>query len=296
MSETAPTPPQLEPGDADRFGLALFFAVAVHALIILGVTFDLEDLTDPKPRPLSLDITLVHSHSDEAPEEADYLAQANQQGGGNVKEKVRPSSPFPNPRPAPEQGDARNTQAPAAPPPVPQRSQVMTAPKSRIQTERAEATPKTQPEVPTAAQLLARSQEIARLSAEIRQRQQAYAQMPRHKYISANTKKYEHAAYEDAWRMKVERIGNLNYPEEARRRGLTGSLMLDVGIKPDGTLHSVKVLRSSGHKTLDDAAVRIVRLASPFAPFTEAMRREFDVLHIVRIWQFQSGNQFATRR
>ncbi len=297
MAETLPPPSHFEAGDADRFGLALFFAVAFHALLILGVTFDLQDLVKPEPRPLSLDITLVHSKSDKAPEKADYLAQVDQEGGGNIKEKVRPASPFPNRRPAPEKGDARDTRAPSSPPPQPERSRVMTAPESRIQMQSAEKVPpKARPDKPTAADLLTRSREIARISADIRRRQQAYAQMPRHKYISASTKKYEHAAYEDAWRLKVERIGNLNYPEEAKRNGLTGSLMLDVGIRPDGSLYTVEVVHSSGKKTLDDAAVRIVKLAAPFAPFSEAMRREMDVLHIIRVWQFESGNQFGTRR
>ncbi|WP_303901634.1 energy transducer TonB [Thiohalomonas denitrificans] len=296
MADTLPSPRQFEPGNADRFGLTLFFAVAFHALVILGVTFDLEDFTNPEPRPLALDITLVHSKSDKAPEEADYLAQADQEGGGNVNEKVKPSSPVSNSRPTPEKGDAQNTRAPSSPPPEPERSRVMTTPESRIQMESADKIPpKARPDTPTAAELMALSREVARLSADIQQRQQTYAQRPRHTYISASTRKYEHAAYEDAWRLKVERIGNLNYPEEARRKGLTGSLMLDVGIKPDGSLHKVVVRQSSGQKALDDAAVRIVEMAAPFAPFSDAMREEMDVLHIIRVWRFESGNQFDTR-
>ncbi|SCZ61867.1 energy transducer TonB [Thiohalomonas denitrificans] len=296
MAETLPPPPQFEPGNADRIGLTLFFAVAFHALVILGVTFDLEDFTNPEPRPLSLDITLVQSKSEKAPEEADYLAQADQEGGGSVKEKVRPSSAVSNRRPTPEKGDAERTRAPSSPPPRPERSQVITAPESRIQMESADKVPpKARPDMPTAADLLSRSREAARLSADIRRRQQSYAQRPRHTYISASTRKYEHAAYEEHWRRKVERIGNLNYPEEARRKGLTGSLMLDVAIKPDGTLHKVEVRQSSGKKSLDDAAVRIVKMAAPFAPFSDAMRQEMDILHIIRVWQFESGNQFGTR-
>ena len=93
--------------------------------------------------------------------------------------------------------------------------------------------------------------------------------------------------YFEAWRRKVERVGNLNYPEAARARGLYGSLRLLVAIAADGTLTDVRVLDPSGHRVLDDAAVRIVRLAAPFAPFPPAMRRNTDVLEIVRTWQFR---------
>lgn len=296
MAETAPLPPQLlEPGDADRFGLALFFALALHALLILGITFDLVPLKKSEPRPLSLEVTLVHSRSEKPPEEADYLAQANQQGGGNVRENVRPSSPFPNPRPANERGDARTTQAAGAPPPRPEQQDLLTAERSRSRISmRTEPDSEPVPELPPADQLLAQSREIARLSAEIRQRQEAYAKQPRKEIISSNTKEYIYAAYEDAWRLKVERIGNLNYPEEAKRGRITGDLVLAVSIRTDGSLQGVEVTRSSGHQVLDDAAVRIVRMAAPFAPFTDAMRERIDILEIVRVWQFDSGNQLST--
>jgi protein TonB len=140
-----------------------------------------------------------------------------------------------------------------------------------------------------------RSREIARLSAEIRQRQQAYAQRPRHKYITANTREHVTAMYEEAWRSKVERIGNLNYPDEAKRRNLSGSLILDVAIKADGSLHGVRILESSGYKVLDDGAARIVKLAAPFSPFPPAIREETDILHIIRTWQFHSNNSLETR-
>ncbi len=289
-------PPPVEPGDADRFGLTLFLALALHALLILGVTFDVIPLKKSDPPPISLEITLVHSESEKPPEKADYLAQVDQQGGGTVQEKVRPSSPFPNQRPVEnEKGNARTTQAPSSPAPRPEITAQMTVERSPSRIEAAPEQPtEPVPDLPRAADLVAQSREIARLSAEIQQRQQSYAQKPRQKYISANTAKYEYAAYEDAWRLKVERIGNLNYPEEAKRKTLTGSLMLDVAIKPDGTLHGVEVVRSSGQKVLDDAAVRIVELAAPYAPFSSEMRAELDVLHIVRTWQFDSGNQFGS--
>ncbi len=99
----------------------------------------------------------------------------------------------------------------------------------------------------------------------------------------------------EAWRAKVERVGNLNYPDEARRRKLSGKLQLDVALKPDGSIHSIKVRRSSGKRVLDDAAVRIVKLAAPFARFPESFRDEVDILHIQRTWQFLRTNRLASR-
>ena len=289
----------LNPGisPADRLGLTLFFAVGIHALVILGVSFDMDKLL-PVDIPLTMEITLVHSKTDDAPDKADYLAQANQKGGGNVQEKMRPSSPAANPRPTEEQGDAEQSLPMMAPPPQPvsERKNLMTATvESRQRIDEPEQSPQPPlPEAPSAAELMSRSREIARLSAEIRQKQQAYAQMPREKYITANTRESLYAAYQDAWRQKVERIGNLNYPDQAKQQRLSGSLLLDVAINPDGSLKSVRIERSSGHKTLDDGAVRIVKMAAPFSPLPPAIRKEVDVLHITRIWQFHDDNSLQT--
>lgn len=292
---TSPLTPSISP--ADRLGLTLFFAAAFHALVILGISFDLDELL-PQDIPLSMEITLVHSKTEEAPDKADYLAQATQKGGGNVKEKLRPSSPVANPRPTEEQGDAEQSLPMMAPPPQPvsEQKELMTATvESRQQVEEPELSPQPPlPDAPSAAELMSRSREIARLSAEIRQKQQAYAQMPREKYITANTRESLYAAYQDAWRQKVERIGNLNYPDQAKQQNLSGSLLLDVAINPDGSLKSIRVERSSGHKVLDDGAIRIVKMAAPFAPLPAEIRKEVDVLHITRIWQFHDDNSLQT--
>jgi protein TonB len=288
------TPVALPPSAADRLGLALLVAAAMHGFVILGVSFDAEKL-GRKARAHALDIVLVHSKS-EAPDQADYLAQENQLGGGNVQEKVRPSSPFPNARPIQERGTAAETRDAAAPRPEPDRPRgaVVTEGESRREARAENRQPRPDLQQPTAEELMQRSLEAARLSAEIRQRQEAYAQMPRQEWVTANTRKYDTAAYEESWREKVERIGNLNYPEEARRRRLTGALILDVAIRPDGSLASVKVQRSSGNRVLDEGALRIVRLAAPFAPFSDSMRKRMDLLHIVRTWQFEDDSRLQT--
>jgi len=290
---TPRTPPPIRP--VERLGLALFLAAALHAILILGVGFGIDDLLR-EPPPRSMEVTLVHERDTEAPEEADLLAQASQRGGGTVEEQVRPSAPSVSETAVQQEGDAaesRPAQAPAPRQPV-EEPLLMTAPEAEQRAAVApEESPPELPETLTASELLPPSREVARLASEIRQRQQAYAKRSREKYISANTREYLYASYEESWRQKVERIGNLNYPDEAKRRNLSGSLILDVAIRADGTLHSVRVTRSSGDKVLDDGAVRIVRLASPFAPFPEEMRREIDVLHIVRTWQFQGESRLG---
>lgn len=293
---TSSAPIKVSP--SDRLGLTLFFAAAVHALIILGITFDIEKLF-PREIPMSLEITLVHSSDAEKPDDAELLAQSSQQGGGNVEEKRRPSSPAFNPLPENERGDAEQSTPMAAPPPQQLREEtpLMTATvdaDDKVEQPQESPQPPT-PEAPTATELLDRSRTIARLSAQIEQRQQAYAQKSREKTITARTQEYRYAAYMDAWRQKVERVGNLNYPDEARRRRLSGHLTLDVAIRPDGSVAGIEILRSSGHKILDDGAIRIVELAAPYNEFSAEMRKDTDLLHIIRVWQFQNDSFQQTR-
>lgn len=279
----------------NRLEMTLFVAAALHAVVILGVGFGINPLADRDPVQ-RMEITLVHNRSDEAPEEAKLLAQANQEGGGDTDEPARPTSPASTPAVLPSQGTAAFTQpqAPAAPQKV-EKQQVVTT--TRTSTLRATTQPSEDetPKLPTAQQLISQSLEMASLSAEINRDLSNRAQRPRQKFISASTREYKYAAYEEAWRLKVERIGNLNYPDEAKRRNLSGALMLDVALNPDGSLNSIKVLRSSGHKLLDDAAQRIVHLAAPFAPFPPKIRAETDVLHIIRTWKFENNYRLSSR-
>ena len=139
-----------------------------------------------------------------------------------------------------------------------------------------------------------RSREIAKLSSELSTSMQAYARRPKHRFIAARTAEFRDAAYMASWQAKIEMIGNLNYPEEARRRNISGNLRLDVAINADGSVNNISVLRSSGHKLLDDAAIRIVRLAAPFGQMPLEMRKETDILHIIRTWQFLDKNGLVT--
>lgn len=283
----------------DPLWIALLAAVAVHAFVLLGISFDLPHSNSPTPER-TLDLTLVKPvKKSPKVEKPDFLAQATQEGGGERVIKHRPSSPLGNPsavrkhsKPAPELVRA------GTPLPAPtEKKRVITTAK----TPRKEATHKPKPTVqttprPKVAQLLASTQrEIDRLTAELDRQNLAASMHERRKVLNASTQEYKYASYLEAWRKKVERIGNLNYPDEAKRRRLYGSLILHVAVRADGSIEQIRLLRSSGHKILDDAAIRIVRLAAPYAPFPPDIRKEVDVLDITRTWQFRSGNRLFSR-
>jgi protein TonB len=268
----------------DRFALTLFFAVAAHAMIILGITFGMHEDSPPSNILPTLDITVV-TRETPPPEEADYLAQSSQDGGGNVSEKVKPTQSVP------EQAPAVTPQQPAPTP-----AQVVTTAVADRQL-RQEDTPTPESEKPdlTAAELIERSMEMVNLDAQLSESMQAYAERPRQIFVSARTQEYKYANYMREWVKKVERVGNLNYPDQARRQGLTGKLMLDVIMNADGTVRDISILRPSGHAVLDEAAIRIVNLAAPFAPFPPEILKEADILHITRTWEFSTTNRMQTR-
>jgi protein TonB len=275
---------------SDRFLLSLVLAGITHAVLILGVSFEMPKQPEIKK---SLAIALVRNPSQKAPEKADFLAPDNQIGSGTHTEKAIPRS-----EPTPQEGQGRQTEnAPNKPAHVQEAKlkRVLKQEKSEkkiAMDQGVEKQPELQPVKLTAAAL---SQQIAELSAELNKSREDYARRPRLVYInSVNAHKYKAAAYEKAWQEKIERIGNLNYPDEARRRNLSGSLLLSVGIKPDGTVYTVKVRHSSGHQILDDAATNIVQLAAPFAPFPQELKQEADVLIITRTWRFENDHRLQT--
>ena len=292
---TLASPPPPTVTASDRLGLTLFFSVVLHGIIILGVVFSHTDPAKIKTNP-TLEIILTQTSSTQKPKEADYLAQANQDGSGNVDKRVRPTRPRAAPLSAPSPGQSAVMSLPhEATQQSPNTMEVLTtdqAAERSINPTKEQVQP--QSDMPSAAQLMMRSQEIAKLSADLSDSLQAYSHRPRQRYISASTRSFRDAAYLEAWRSKIERIGNLNYPEAAKRQNLSGNLILDVAINADGSVHSIELRRSSGYKLLDDAAIRIVRLAAPFAPLSAEMRKDTDILHITRTWQFLNDNSFAS--
>ncbi|MGD2136709.1 MAG: energy transducer TonB [Gammaproteobacteria bacterium] len=267
----------------DRLSLALFLAVALHAMVILGITFGFHESKPPENVLPTLELTVANRKTP-PPDEADYLAQTSQDGGGNVTEKVRPTQTLPE-------------QAPSVKPqrPTPAPTQVITASKAdvRLQQKNIESPEPEKPEV-TAAELIERSMEMVNLSEQLSEAMQAYAQKPRQVFVSARTQEFKYANYMTEWVRKVERVGNLNYPDEARRAGLSGKLLMDVTLNADGSVRNISIMRPSGSQVIDEAAIRIVNLASPFAPFPPEILKEADILHITRTWEFSTTNRLSS--
>lgn len=268
--------------------LALVLATAVHAVAGLGISFGISLKPSPQLAD-TLDVVLVKWRSDEEPEEADYLAQANQQGGGEVTERVRPTQTESAELPSVEQGQDAQQSLPAMPVPDLEQREIIVQ-----ETEEAPAIEETrieqeETELPSAAQLMRQSQEMAPMQPEISRERQWQSKLPRREFISANTRQYEFASYMSAWVAKVERVGNMNYPSELRQKKMHGDLVLTVGINVDGSIESIDIMRSSGMEELDRAAVNIVQMAAPYSALPDNITDRVDILHITRTWRFETG-------
>ncbi len=276
----------------DRLGLSTFVSLLVHMAIILGIGFTLPKLREIEGLP-TLEVTLVQTKTDEKPKHADFLAQFNQIGGGDSDKGKAAQTPLPV-REISDQNSDLPTQ-----PQVPQRRLVPMHQTSELmhaesdshrvpiaQPKNTDIEPKMQQRPLGFLQQAETSDERTRQWTEINRHWRDHEKRPRHKFLHANTRQYKYAAYVASWEAKVERIGNLNYPENIRQLGLSGSVVLDVAIRANGSIYSIRVIRSSGNKLLDDAAVRAARLAAPFEPFPPAMREETDILHLTRTWEF----------
>jgi len=270
----------------DRFAVSLLMALALHALILLGVGFvlDFKPLTHPLE---TLDVVLVNWRSESKPDEADFLAQASQLGGGESIEATKPSQENTGASPGPAEGeDPMDQQEQMSSVADAAREQVLIEDDQAEFTQQITSIEQPEPPMPSAALLMQESMTMAKLQPGIQRNRDSQSKLPRRKWISANTREYEFAAYMQAWVAKVERVGNLNYPEEVRKMKLTGDLVMTVGINVDGSVESIDIQRSSGKPQLDQAATRIVRLAGPYSPLPEHINASIDVLHITRTWRF----------
>lgn len=275
-------------------GATLLFSLLLHGVLLLGITFH---FVKPSPSLPTLDVTLVNVANQEAPDKADFLAQANNRGGGQSDRAARPSELFSGVLPKPDPGTAAQVVEATTPAPreaTPTRM-VTTRGASdfEVTSDTAQTEIDSQDPTPTAAELK-RRQAMAQLAAELRKKKVDYAKRPKVKYLTASTREYAYAAYMRGWSDRVERVGNLNYPDEARRRGLHGDVLLTVVLNLDGSIKSINVIQSSGHKLLDAAAERIVRLAGPFPPAPKSAEH-IDELNITRTWRFQPNNVLQTR-
>lgn len=274
----------------ERLPFATAFSILFHAFILFGITFSVPDARKLTKRLQPLEVTLVNSQSRSRPDQATAYAQYNLDGGGNTPKEARARTPFPH------LGKDRNFTPEQAAQQVKLLEQKMRQllartlsdhPIKQQQQDTLEPTETTG----SGEDLVQRSLEIARLEAEISKNISQYEKLPKRKFIGARTKEYKYAQYVEDWRAKVEQIGNLNYPEAARRQKIYGSLVLTVHIRADGSVEGVEINRSSGHRILDAAAQKIAYLAAPYAPFPPAIRKETDILSITRTWTFTTKDR-----
>jgi protein TonB len=274
-------------------GTALALSLALHALALAihFSSFDLRHLADKGP---PLEIALVNARSSTRPSKADILAQANLDGGGNTDADRRAKTPLPvMPKESAQNEVALATQKVEA---LEQQTRELLTQLRSVPVATPQPTPSDAPatDSPTANDVMQRTLEAIRLEAQIAKDMDAYQKRPKRRFVGARAAEYRFARYVEDWRMKVERVGNLNYPEAARAKRLYGKLLLTVSIRSDGSIEKVEVNRSSGQRILDAAAVKIVQMAAPYAPFPPDIRRDTDILAITRTWTFAKGNELRS--
>ncbi|MGE5129335.1 MAG: energy transducer TonB [Sphingomonadaceae bacterium] len=276
----------------------LYVSVGISLLlhgIVLATHFGFPESLRWRSANEPLEVALVNAKTLDKPVRAEVLAQANLDRGGNTDQDrhAKTSLPVTAPRhPGKDLAAAQRRQRQLE---LQQRRLLAEAKKHRVETP---TTVRSAPASDPTPQLSGRdladlSLAAMKLQAQIDRRVEEYEKRPRKQFIGARATEYRFAQYEEDWRQKIERIGTLNYPAEARGK-LYGNLRLTVTIRPDGTVDSIELDRSSGLKALDRAAFKIVRMASPFAPFPPDIRKDTDLLVITRTWFFGQGDKIWT--
>jgi protein TonB len=276
-------------------GSALALSILLHS-VVLSIHFQFPDALRWKSVNTPLEVVLVNAKTRDRPSKADVLAQANLDRGGNVDQDRRAKTPLPVVEPRRPGKDLADAQRRVQQLEAQQQSMLAQARESKLRVP-AEATRKAPAEEPTpqpsGRDLADLSLAALRLQAQIDKQIEEYQKRPRKKFIGARATEYRFAQYEEDWRVKIERVGTLNYPAEARGK-MYGNLRLTVTIRPDGNVESIELDRSSGLKVLDAAAFKIVRMATPFAAFPPDIRSDTDLLVITRTWFFGQGDKIWT--
>jgi protein TonB len=269
-------------------------SVFIHAVVVFGINFKLPDPRNLKAPSTTLDVVLVNSKSASRPVKADALAQANLDGGGNTDEARRAKTPLPvTPRQNDRTDDANLARKIKEMEQQAQRLLTSMKAKQKVEKPVTEGVVTEKPQEQAPEDLVEKSMQMARLEAQIARSMEVYQQRPKRQFIGARAQEFRFATYVDQWRQKIERIGNLNYPEEAKIHKIYGRLQLTVAIRADGSVERVDINHSSGHKVLDEAAKRIVFLASPYAQFPDEIRKDTDILEITRTWTFTREDQVS---
>ena len=284
-----PHPGEYAIGENRRISATMVLSVLVHAMLVLGVGWAVESAAPVMP---TLDVILTETTSPLTQKQADFLAQATNQGGGEHDKSSRPRETQSGPAPQPEPGIAPRplrAQSPA-PQPAPQ-DRVISSLRSEATVAKAQATPPPDERLlPRGREKVARDMAMARLAAEIHLRSERYAKRPKRKFVSASTQEYAWATYLSEWVKRVERVGNLNYPDEARQRRLAGAVVITIAIRRNGSVETAQIVKSSGIPLLDSSALRIAKLAEPYPPLPRTDENP-DILHVTRTWNFLPGGQ-----
>jgi protein TonB len=280
--------------DNDRLGMTLFLAAVFHGIVILGITFSISPPAESESLP-TLDVILVQTQNPSEAEDAKYLAQVSQQGGGNSEEQSRPTDLFTAPSLSKNPGMAMATSQQQL------ASQKQVEEVALLHQDNSSYSINTDEDKQNPSDTTSQNRQNqnqnskqARLAHELSTQIQNQAEKTRTRYLNSSTREFVPATYMRQWINRVERIGNLNYPDQARREKLSGTLILDVVINADGELVKTDLRQSSGHQILDDAAKRIVQLAAPYSPFPPKLRQEADVIHITRSWEFLNDSSLRT--
>lgn len=286
--------PSAIPGN-DALLFWVFIAAVIHVFLILGVNF-----TEPKPEEFSrsIDITIVNTPAKKAPKEAKILAQENQIGAGEAAVKPQmPEQKIANVGNSPKKQVKKSAPIESKPKPVTktviQRKAEKQIVQESVEVVEPEVEKPVEPSHHLSPELL--QQQITQLGTEIRHSQQSGDQS-KIKYVNmVSAHKYLAAQYLKDWEDKVERMGNRNYPEIAAKNGFSANLSMDVGIKADGSIYSIRISKSSGIPELDAAAKTIVKMSAPFAPLPLELQKEVSVLVITRVWKFSDESGMTTR-
>lgn len=275
---------------------AIALSLLLHA-VVLTLHFKFPQALHWKAAAQPLEVVLVNAKSKERPRHAEVLAQANLDGGGNTDLDRHAKTPLPVTRPRVPGHDLIAAQRRVKQLEAEQHRLLAQARKARHAAPpvvKRVAPPAKPATAPSGRDLADLALAAMRLQAQVDRNIEAYEKRPRKTFLGARARQYAYALYEEQWREKIERVGTLNYPSTARGR-LHGNLQLTVTLRPDGSVQSVVLDRSSGIKALDEAAFRIVRMAAPFQKFPPDIRKRTDLLVITRTWFFGDGDQFWTR-
>jgi protein TonB len=284
---------------SDRLGFSLFVAAILHAILILGLGFGSPFARDFNSASM-LEVTMVLTKTHQEPNDSEHIASENQLASGSTDQENQPSAPFTSTSLNESIGIAL-TQSSEISLPTPEFSEqyeqllLQKEAQTNVFVNDAADTPD-QPNLNFQEKFSKQQLELAKLVAELRQEENDYAKRPRVNYIDTlSAKTATEATYVREWVEKVERVGNLNYPDEVRNNHLSGTLILSVLLNHDGTVEFMEVESSAGKSLLDESAKRIVYIASPYQPFPLEMHENYDLLMITRTWLFGKNNTLLTQ-